>query len=192
MQQLPTMLGTTVYCGKDTTRKTLETTCNARAWPQQFWMSCANGSNIVALRVGDHRTKEMLGVVGSKVWPVQTLCSNSQQHATTCNRVCKRTQHVTSNKVGRCWPTMLRPFALYIRTSSSLVITRDMCFPGGDRALNALSLVSQGIWVLGFQIVRSGFQQISIYFRCLGLVYMEKTCPGSSRVDGSTSQPSQL
>ena len=40
----------------------------------------------------------------------QTLCSNSQQHATTCNRGCKRTQHVTSNKVGRCWPTMLRPF----------------------------------------------------------------------------------
>ena len=27
----------------------------------------ANGSNIVALRFGDHRTKEMLGVVGSKV-----------------------------------------------------------------------------------------------------------------------------
>ena len=31
--------------------------------------------------------------------------------ATTCNRVCKRTQHVTSNNVGSCWPTMLRPFA---------------------------------------------------------------------------------
>ena len=31
--------------------------------------------------------------------------------ATTCNRVCKRTQHVTSNNVGSCWSTMLRPFA---------------------------------------------------------------------------------
>ena len=31
--------------------------------------------------------------------------------ATTCNRECKRTQHVTSNNVGSCWPTMLRPFA---------------------------------------------------------------------------------
>ena len=31
--------------------------------------------------------------------------------ATTCNRVCKRTQHVTSNNVGSCWPTMLRLFA---------------------------------------------------------------------------------
>ena len=28
------------------------------------WKSCANGSNIVALRFGDHGTKEMLGVVG--------------------------------------------------------------------------------------------------------------------------------
>ena len=39
----------------------------------------------------------------------QTLRNNFQQ-ATTCNRVCKRTQHVTSNNVGSCWPTMLRPF----------------------------------------------------------------------------------
>ena len=31
--------------------------------------------------------------------------------ATTRNRVCKRTQHVTSNNVGSCWPTMMRPFA---------------------------------------------------------------------------------
>ena len=41
----------------------------------------------------------------------QTLRNNTQQHPTTCNRVCKRTQHVTSNNVGSCWSTMLRPFA---------------------------------------------------------------------------------
>ena len=29
----------------------------------------------------------------------QILRNNSQQHATSCNRVCKRTQHVTSNNV---------------------------------------------------------------------------------------------
>ena len=28
-----------------------------------------------------------------------------------CNRVCKWTQHVTSNNVRSCWPTMLRLFA---------------------------------------------------------------------------------
>ena len=33
----------------------------------------------------------------------QTLRNNTQQHPTTCNKVWKRTQHVTSN--------MLRPFA---------------------------------------------------------------------------------
>ena len=36
-------------------------------------------------------------------WPIsdrfQALRNNSQQHATTCNRVCKRTQQVTSNNV---------------------------------------------------------------------------------------------
>ena len=42
---------------------------------------------------------------------VQTLRNNTQQHPATCNRVCKRTQHVTSNNVESCWPTMLRPFA---------------------------------------------------------------------------------
>ena len=41
----------------------------------------------------------------------QTLRNNTQQHPTACNRVCKRTQHVTSNSVGSCWPKMLRPFA---------------------------------------------------------------------------------
>ena len=47
----------------------------------------------------------------SKFDRFQTLRNNSQQHATTCNRVWKRTQHVTSNNVGSCWPTLLLPFA---------------------------------------------------------------------------------
>ena len=40
-----------------------------------------------------------------------TTRNNTQQHATICNMVCKRTQHVTSNNVWSCWPTKLRPFA---------------------------------------------------------------------------------
>jgi len=35
-------------------------------------------SNIVALRFGDHGTKEMLGIVGSKVGPVSNF---AQEHA---------------------------------------------------------------------------------------------------------------
>ena len=67
LQQLPTMLRRAVHRGMDTTHKTLETMYNARAWPQQCWKSSANESNIVALRVGDHGTEEMLGFVSSKV-----------------------------------------------------------------------------------------------------------------------------
>ena len=55
-----------------------------RAWAPQCWKSCVNGSNIVALRFGDHRTKEMLGVVGWKAWPVSNF---AQQHATTSNNM---------------------------------------------------------------------------------------------------------
>ena len=64
MQQLPTLLGPAVHRGKDTTHNTFETMRNERAWLQQCWKSCANGSNILALHFGDHGTKEMLGVVG--------------------------------------------------------------------------------------------------------------------------------
>ena len=54
---------------------------NERAWPQQCWRSCENGSNIVALRFGDHGTKNMLG---EKFHLFQTLRNNIQQHATGC------------------------------------------------------------------------------------------------------------
>ena len=55
----------------------------------------------------------------------QTLRNNTQQHPTTCNRVCKRTQHVTSNNVGSCWPTMLRPFARGIRRRKTTYVSVD-------------------------------------------------------------------
>ena len=51
MQQLQAMLGPAVHRGKGMTYKTSETMCNASAWLQQCWESCANGSKIVALRV---------------------------------------------------------------------------------------------------------------------------------------------
>ena len=81
---------------------------NERAWPQKCWNSYENGSNIVVLRFGYHGTKELLA---EKFDWFQTLRNKTPQHPTTCNRMCERTQDVTSNNVGRCWPTMLRPFA---------------------------------------------------------------------------------
>ena len=88
MQQFLTMLGPAVHRGKDTTHRSLKTMRNERARPQQCWESCANGSNIVALRFGDNGTKEMLGVVGWKSLTGFKLCAttrnNIQQHATVC------------------------------------------------------------------------------------------------------------
>ena len=55
------------------------------------------GSNNFGLRFGDHGTKQMLGVVSSKVWPVSNF---AQQLPTTCNNMhatgCENgpTQHV--------------------------------------------------------------------------------------------------
>ena len=57
---------------------------------------------------------DLLEVVG---WSLTTFklhptsCNKSQQHATTHNMVCKRSQHVGPNNVASCWPTMLRAFA---------------------------------------------------------------------------------
>ena len=110
---------------------------NERAWPQQCWKSCANRSNIVALRSGDQtyfrssllgggreattvkrsavrrlrrsRNKRNIGSCWLKSLTGFKLC------ATTCNRVCKRTQHITSNNVESCWSTMLRPFVRRLR-----------------------------------------------------------------------------
>ena len=105
MQKLPKKLGPAVPNGKDKTHKTLETMCSARAWLQQCWKSfqksCANGSNIVALVVGDHGTKEMLGVVDSKVWSVS---NSAQQHSISCNRARRRTQHVLN--IQQCWVSL--------------------------------------------------------------------------------------
>ena len=50
----------------------------------------------------------MLGVVASVL---AVVCKRMHQLPTTCNKVCKRTQHVTSNNIGSCWPTMLRRYA---------------------------------------------------------------------------------
>ena len=64
---------------------------NERAWPQQCWKNCANGSIIVALRFGDHGT-ENVGICWLKFLTGFKLCattSNNMQQGvqtdTTCN-----------------------------------------------------------------------------------------------------------
>ena len=63
------------------------------------------------LRFGDHGTKKCWELLAQKFDRFQTLRNNSEQRITTHNRVCKRTQHVTSKNVESCWPTLLRLFA---------------------------------------------------------------------------------
>ena len=60
----------------------------------------------------------------------QTSSNKSEQHATTHNMVCKRSQHVGPNIVASCWPTMLRAFArafrlffqLYLNTCARAIL----------------------------------------------------------------------
>ena len=103
MKQLPTILGPTVHLVKVSTRNTLETLYNAHAWPQQCQKSSANASNIVALRFGDHGTKEILGVVGSKV----RLVSNVEQQLPTANNNMQQGGGVCAKGRNTLHPTML-------------------------------------------------------------------------------------
>ena len=68
-----------------------------------FLRLCANGRNnfkhccaIVAVITEQKKCWELLAETFDRF---QTLRDNTQQHPTTCNRECKRTQHVTSNNV---------------------------------------------------------------------------------------------
>ena len=114
MKQLPTTLAHHACCS--ITRSyciavSKETTCNARAWPQQCWKSCANGSNIVTLHFSNHGTKEMLGFVASKGWLVSNF---AQQLITTRNNMQQGVQTDATCSIQQGWellPTMLCSFA---------------------------------------------------------------------------------
>ena len=69
----------------------------------------------------DAATPDIVGRINGR--PVPYF---AQQHTTTCTRVCKRTQYVTSINVlnvGSCWPTRLRAFALGFRLVSQMIIS---------------------------------------------------------------------
>ena len=89
---------------------------------------CTAGPNIVGsccirLHTTANTSQELPTLLAQQCWELlrfdrfQTLLNNTQQHPTTSNGVCKRTQHVRSNNVESCWPTMLRPFARGLRVT---------------------------------------------------------------------------
>ena len=99
MQQLPTMLGAAVHRrGKDTDHKTSMRVSG----PNNIGRAMHYASNIVGIRFGDHRTKEILRVVSSKVLLVSNF---AQQLPTTRNNMqqCAKGRNIWQ-------PTMLHPF----------------------------------------------------------------------------------
>ena len=100
MQQLPTMLE------PECTKERIQPIRLCKPRVMQCWKSCANGSNIVAVCFGNHRTKQMLGVVGSKV----RLVSNfAYQLPTTCNNMQQGVQTDRTSSIQQYW-AMFRPF----------------------------------------------------------------------------------
>ena len=112
MQQLPKSLGTAVHRGKNTTHKSFCNPC-VRSVRGLNNVGRAVQMDPTLLRYASAITeqKKCGELLAEKFDRFQTLRNNTQQHPTTCNRVCKRMQHVTSNNVGSCWPTMFPPFA---------------------------------------------------------------------------------
>ena len=93
----------------------------------------------------------------------QTLRNNTQQQPTTCNRVCKLTQRVTSNIVGSCWPTMLRPFAQGLR-ADRLSQAGPVCWVGSSAEVTFIRVLHEkghpgaaifsGVYTLGVNLDR--------------------------------------
>ena len=100
----------------------------------------ANGRNIVCQQL-----PTMLRPLARslKFDQFQTLRKTFQQHATTCNRVYQRTQHVTSNNVGSCWQTTLGPFASSITLIfKSEDTTKKYCYSGPTNKMIKLTVQS--------------------------------------------------
>ena len=123
MQQLPTSLGPAVHRGKDTTHKSLWSMRNERALPHTVGRAVQTDPTLLRHASAITEQKKCWELLAEKFDRFQTLRNNTQQHPTTCNRVSKRTQHVTSNNAGSCWSTMLRPFARSLRVLSSILST---------------------------------------------------------------------
>ena len=122
-QQLPTLLGQQCWELLRACWQWCTNGCNnsQQVWDLQCIVMSVRGPNKVRRAVQTDPTllryasaimeqKKCWELLAEKFDRFQTLRNNTQQHPTTCNRVCKRTQHVTSNNAGSCWPTMLRPF----------------------------------------------------------------------------------
>ena len=111
MQQLPTMLGPAVHRGRIQPISLCKPCVMCVLGPNSVGGVVQTDPTLLRYAPAITEQKKCWELLPEKFDRFQTLRNNTQQHPTTCNRVCKRTQHVTANNVGSCWPTMLRPFA---------------------------------------------------------------------------------
>ena len=67
--------------------------------PKNFGKAVKTDPTLLLYASAIMEQKKCIEFLAQKFARFQTLRNNSQQHATTCNRLYKRTQHVTSNNV---------------------------------------------------------------------------------------------
>ena len=115
MQQLPTSLGPAVHRGKIQPISLWNPCVISMRGPNNVGRTvrknCATDPTLLPYASAITEQKKCWELLSEKSDRFQTSRNNTQPRPTTCNRVCKRTQHVTSNNVGSYWPTMFRPFA---------------------------------------------------------------------------------
>ena len=116
----PTMLDAPVHRGKNATHKTLQNPsrpCVMRVCgPNKAGRTVQNGPTFLRFASAITEQRKCWELVGQKFDRFQTLRNNSQQHATNCSRMYKRTQHVIYKNVGSCWPKIIiRSFARQLR-----------------------------------------------------------------------------
>ena len=73
------------------------------------------------------RAKDSKELLAEKFDRFRTLRNNTQQHPTTWNRVCKRTQLVTSYNVGSCRSTMFASVCMGLNNMLQNVQTEAIC-----------------------------------------------------------------
>ena len=106
MQQLQAMLGPAVHRGKGMTYNfgnNVQCECVASTMLEELRKRIQNCCATLRRSRNERNVKRcwLKSLTGFK------LCAR----ATTCNKVYKRMQHVSSNNVGSCWPGKLCPFA---------------------------------------------------------------------------------
>ena len=105
-------MGPAVHRGKDTRHKSLVNNAflSVRG-PNSVGKAVQTDPTLLRYASAITKQKKCWELLAEKFDWFQTLHNNTQQHPSTCNRVCKRTQHVTTDNIGSCWAKMLRPFA---------------------------------------------------------------------------------